>query len=138
MTTKTQGTVQALKKREKGYSVCINNTWYSSYEGSPEFSKGDQIDLEYTISKDGQWKNIKSVQVLKKWENNMKEAREDKTHNMLVSYAKDLMIALLPKFEGEPLELAKLSAQCIKTISKELGGEDENNGQRPENIEDTE
>ena len=45
---------------------------------------------------------------------------DDKSRLMELAYAKDILVALLTKSGGEPLEMAKLAAQMLKEIKKEL------------------
>jgi len=55
-----EGIVQAIKQREKGYSILLDNEeWYSGFGKCP-VDKGDKVSLEYK-QKD-QWKNITKIE----------------------------------------------------------------------------
>jgi hypothetical protein len=50
-----KGTVEAISKKENGYSVKINDAWIMFFEGEPTVCRGNPVVVEYceTISKTG-------------------------------------------------------------------------------------
>ena len=93
-TFKVTGTVAAVKQRDKGYSLCLDNgEWYSEF-GKTKCNKGDVVEMDFEKSSDGQWNNIKSINVTTKAPLVQVPGQtslpvSDKALTMLVSYAKD-------------------------------------------------
>lgn len=117
----TQGNIQAVKQRDKGYSVQLNSEWYSGF-GKTALNKGDTVKIEFDLSEDKQWKNIKKVEKIKGLMEAHKEAREDKTAAMLTSYAKDLYIAMKQTHPINGEDAARAIAIWYKIIKEEIEG----------------
>lgn len=117
-----EGQVRAIKVRDKGYSVMVDNEWYSSF-GKCEIAKGDSVKIDWYQSKDGLWKNIDKLEIIKKAISHA-EISQDRTTGMLVSYVKDIVVELIKKGEtdipkqGE--EIALQVAKWHKIINKEI------------------
>lgn len=113
---KIQGIIQAVKQRENGYSVKLNDSWYSAF-GKSKVNEGDTVEIDFEVSEDGKWKNIKFLDKLKEADKKemqtfQKEAREDKTASALTSYTKDIVVALIEKGGSlSPVESEHLAEQ---------------------------
>ena len=55
MSNVSNGVIEAVRKDSKGLMVA--GTWYSSYNGFNDISKGDVVSFNFDVK--GQWKNIK-------------------------------------------------------------------------------
>ena len=91
-----KGTVLAVKQREKGYSINLDDgEWYSGF-GKSSVNKGDIVEFEFEKSSDGQWNNIKKIEVKDKA---VSSNLQDKALTMLVAYAKDEVVAILGRYK---------------------------------------
>lgn len=93
------GVVKALRKDRKGLQLA-DDQWYANKFGKEiEANIGDEVKITYVLN--GQWKNHETVEVLKKKENSLpsyvKETSDSRDRSMAVSYAKDLVVALINK-----------------------------------------
>ena len=87
------GTVKSVSQKEKGWTINVNGIWYGYWKGKvPIPKKGDNVEFDFTTN-DAGWNNIGEFKVTGSTGQVAKEAREDKALTMLVSYAKDLVIA---------------------------------------------
>lgn len=57
-----KGTVEAVKQRDKGYSILVAGDWYGG-RGTLPCNKGDEVEFEWETSDDGKWKNISEIEV---------------------------------------------------------------------------
>lgn len=97
-TNSTIGIVQTLKTDRKGIKMA--DQWYSSFDKEVPCKQGDQVKVDYTITQKGErtyrnWTKIEVMQSSKPLQEFQKEAREDKALTMLVSYAKDVVVATI-------------------------------------------
>ena len=126
-TLNTKGIVKSIKKDGKGLQLTDGN-WYSGF-AQLECSKGDEVEITYVVN--GQWKNIKTITTTKKATVSQSEAREDKAKTMLVSYAKDLVVAMIQyaahnEKEFDLKESLKLASEGIvesyESIAQQIEG----------------
>lgn len=139
--TKTvEGTVKSLRQDRQGVQL-EGFGWFSNKFKAPvTCNRGDIVKVVYT--ENGEYKNYETVEVLTastKTVEPFREAREDKTTAMLVSYVKDIYIALIqanrPADEKTALFVALNVASWYKQIREELNGQSD--AERPNNTEGT-
>ena len=111
---KTQGIIKAVKVRDKGYSIMINSDWFSGF-GKLSFNKNDEVDIDWSFSDDGKWKNISNIKLISKGEP-FKEAREEKAHLMILSYCKDQVVACIAR--KEELDINALWELAYKNVTE--------------------
>lgn len=86
----TKGIIQAVSNKNGKYGIKLNDEWYNGFNDSP-VKKGDEVVLEF--EENGIYKNVKNVQVSKEATNKFEEAGNSKIASMIISYAKDLVVA---------------------------------------------
>lgn len=92
----TKGLVTSVSQKEGKYGISLGkDNWFNNYGECP-CKKGDEVEITFEVGKNG-FKNIKEVKVTKKQETSTREFHEDKNASMLVSYAKDLVVAGMEK-----------------------------------------
>jgi hypothetical protein len=114
------GVIKAISQKEERYSLTFDGaTWYSDFGVCP-CKKGDEVKLEYEIN--GNFKNIKKIDVLKKSDQVMQGFREDKNASMILSYAKDLVVAGMEKtgIEVDIKAAMNLAAEAVVEAYKKI------------------
>lgn len=93
----TEGIIKVVRKDKKGFQL-DDGLWYSSFK-ELDVVKGDKVAVGFEFSKNGFYKNIEELKVLvpaptfKPASFFRQETRDLKATTMLVSYAKDQVLA---------------------------------------------
>jgi len=111
----TKGTVLAVKQRENGYSVNLDDgEWYSGF-GKCLANKGDIVDFEFKKSSDDKWNNLTKLEVKDKAVSSGTQTQTEKTIGVLTSYAKDEVVAKIQYLD----KLVGTDANVIEAFWKE-------------------
>jgi hypothetical protein len=96
--------ITGIVQNKKEKSLAINGEWFNSFLAKTieDINKDDEVKISYTIK--DQFKNIKSIEKLNKENKEVKpNFNQNSVATMLLSYSKDLAIALMEN--GKPQEL---------------------------------
>ena len=115
---KTEGTVKAVSKKDKGWTIKVDDKWYGCWKNnisSP--NKEDRVEIEYTISQDGQWNNIDKIKVISTKSRNQSNGYDPTT--MLVAYAKDEVVEMLKYAEWKDAKAPSGSESIVDAFWSE-------------------
>jgi len=114
----TQGYVKAVSDKNGKYGININDTWFNGF-GKVPANKGDEVKVEFDVN--GNFNNVKRVEILKKAEitqtssTKFEESNKYKQASVMISYAKDLVVA-------DKIKITELSkyATSLYNLQEEL------------------
>jgi len=118
MSQNIEGTVQAVKQREGGYSIRVDNAWFGGF-GSLPCKKGDNVKIKFEVSNEG-WNNIAqedNAVVVTGQGQVSSEDTKSKSVWVALSYAKDLAAAgkiKLEEIEEKAKGFLEIYQQLIK------------------------
>ena len=105
------GTIDAIKQRDKTYSVAMNKQWFGGY-GKCSVEKGDTATIVY--KENGKYKNIASI----KKENTSPKAEEKRQRDDPV--VNDIHLQVCLKVAAQILTGTKATPQEVATYSRDL------------------
>ena len=110
MPTET-GIIDAIKQRDKTYSIAMNKQWFGGYGKCP-VEKGNTATIDY--NEKGKFKNIASI---KKEETPTKTEEPQKRNDLVVD---DIHLQVCLKVAGQIFTGSKATVKEVANYSREL------------------